>query len=156
MDTIKIRVKTSFGEIEVEGENPQEVIDSLKAFPEDFIEQVSVLVTSRLVPRQHQLTGIVEFTTEGPVIITQKKLTHYEAIGLILYASQGKRFTTAQITNLLEQSGLKCMVPARLYEMTKKGRVFKPDPPRPYYKLTVQGERWIEEETLPKLTAKRK
>ena len=43
------------------------------------------------------------------------------------------------------------MVPARLNEMTKRGIVFKPDPARPEFKLTTQGERWVEEEVLTKL-----
>ena len=43
------------------------------------------------------------------------------------------------------------MVPARLNEMTKRGLVFKPDPARPESKLTVQGEKWIEDEVLPRL-----
>ena len=43
------------------------------------------------------------------------------------------------------------MVPARLNEMTKRGIVFKPDPARPEFKLTAQGERWVEEEVLAKL-----
>jgi len=29
--------------------------------------------------------------------------------------------------------------------------VFKPDPARPEFKLTTQGERWVEEEVLTKL-----
>ena len=43
------------------------------------------------------------------------------------------------------------MVPARLNEMTKRGLVFKPNPSRPDYKLTVQGKKWVEDEVLPKL-----
>jgi hypothetical protein len=43
------------------------------------------------------------------------------------------------------------MVPARLNEMTKRGLVFKPDPGRPEFKLTLQGEKWVEEEVLPRL-----
>jgi hypothetical protein len=43
------------------------------------------------------------------------------------------------------------MVPARLNEMTKRRLVFKPDPARPEFKLTMQGEKWIEDELLPKL-----
>jgi len=29
--------------------------------------------------------------------------------------------------------------------------VFKPDPGRPEFKLTLQGEKWIEDEVLPRL-----
>jgi hypothetical protein len=151
---VEARIKAPFGEITVEGDSPQEVLSVLEAFPEDFLEKVSGLVSSRLVPSGAQLKGVVESTTEGPVIVTRESLTHYEAIGLTLYASSEKRNTAAQIQKLLESSGIKCMVPARLNEMTKRGQVFKPDPSRPEFKLTMQGERWIEDEILAKLRGK--
>jgi hypothetical protein len=155
MKRVEIRVKTPFGEIVVEGENPQEVLSLLEAFPKDFVENISNIVSSRLAPSAAaQLKGIIEFTTEGPVLIAREKLTHYEAIGLILYASEGRQNTAAQVQKLLESSGVKCMVPARLNEMTRRGQVFKPDPKRPEFKLTVQGERWIEDEVLARLRGK--
>ncbi|MDI6847614.1 MAG: hypothetical protein QMD23_05740 [Candidatus Bathyarchaeia archaeon] len=154
MKKVKARIKTPFGEIIIEGENPQEILEVLETFPEKFMEKVGDLVSSRLVPSGVQLKGIVEFTTEGPVIVTREKLTHYEAIGLVLYASEDKKNTAAQITMLLESSGIKSMVPARLNEMTKRGQVFKPDPSRPEFKLTVQGERWIEDDVLARLRGK--
>lgn len=154
MRKVEARIKTSFGEIIVEGENPQEILTLLEAFPEDFVEKVSNFVTSRIVPSGAQLKGIVEATTEGPVIIARENLTHYEAIGLTLYALDDKKSTAAQIQKLLESSGLKCMVPARLNEMTKRGQVFKPDPNRPEFRLTMQGERWIEDEVLARLRGK--
>lgn len=154
MNKVEARIKTPFGEIIVEGENPQEVLKILENFPDNFMQKVSELVSSRLIPSGAQLKGIVESTTEGPVIVAHENLTHYEAIGLTLYASEGKKNTAAQITKLLESSGIKCMVPARLNEMTKRGQVFKPDPNRPEFKLTIQGERWVDNEVLAKLRGK--
>jgi len=155
MKRVEVHIKTSFGEIVVEGENPQEVLSLLEAFPKDFVENISNMVSSKLVPSAAvQLKGIIEFTTEGPVLIAREKLTHYEAIGLILYASEGRQNTATQVQKLLESSGIKCMVPARLNEMVKRGQVFKPDPKRPEFKLTVQGERWIEDEVLARLRGK--
>ena len=154
MSKVEVRVKTPFGEIVVEAENPQEVLKILEAFPEGFVEKVGGFVQNRLTPSGAQLKGIVESTTEGPVIIARENLTHYEAIGLTLYASEGRKGTAAQITKLLESSGIKCMVPARLNEMTKRGQVFKPDPNRPEFKLTMQGERWVEDDVLAKLKSK--
>ena len=151
MNRVEARIKTPFGEIIVEGENPQEVLKILENFPDNFMQKVSELVSSRLIPSGVQLKGIVESTTEGPVIVAHENLTHYEAIGLTLYASEEKKNTAAQVTKLLESSGIKCMVPARLNEMTKRGQVFKPDPNRPEFKLTIQGERWVENEVLAKL-----
>jgi hypothetical protein len=151
---IETRIKTPFGEIVLGGENPQEILDMMSIFPQDFIEKLSNFVSSRVIPSGAQLKGIIESTTEGPVIVARENLTHYEAIGLTLYASEEKKGTAAQITKLLESSGIKCMVPARLNEMTKRGQVFKPDPNRPEFKLTMQGERWVEDDVLTRLRGK--
>jgi hypothetical protein len=154
MKKMQAKIKTPFGEIILEGEDPQEILDMLSTFPQDFMEKVSDFVSTRVVPSGAQLKGIIESTTEGPVIIARENLTHYEAIGLTLYASEEKKSTAAQITKLLESSGIKSMVPARLNEMTKRGQVFKPDPNRPEFKLTMQGERWIEDDVLARLRGK--
>lgn len=154
MKKMQAKIKTPFGEIILEGEDPQEILDMLSTFPQDFMERVSDFVSTRVVPSGAQLKGIIESTTEGPVIIARENLTHYEAIGLTLYASEEKKSTAAQITKLLESSGIKSMVPARLNEMTKRGQVFKPDPNRPEFKLTMQGERWIEDDVLTRLRGK--
>ena len=154
MKRIEARIKTSFGEVTIEGETPEEILSMLETIPENFVETLSDFVSSRLTPSGAQLKGIVETTTEGPVIVTRENLTHYEAVGLVLYASEKKKNTAAQVTKLLESSGIKSMVPARLNEMTKRGQVFKPDPNKPEFKLTIQGEKWIEEEVLSKLRGK--
>jgi len=153
MGKIKTHIKAPFGEIVLSAETPQEILQMLDSVPQDFLEKVNSLISTKLVPPSKiKLQGIVETTTEGPVITTREKITHYEAVGLLLFASENKTSTAAQLSRLLESSGIKCMVPARLNEMTKRGLVFKPNPSKPEFKLTVQGERWIEEEVLPKLS----
>jgi len=151
---IEARIKTPFGEVVIEGENPKEILSILETMPENFVEKLSDLVSNKLTPSGAQLKGIVEPTTEGPVIVTREKLTHYEAVGLVLYASNEKTNTAAQVTKLLESSGIKSMVPARINEMTKRGQVFKPDPNKPEFKLTIQGEKWVEDEVLSRLRGK--
>jgi hypothetical protein len=151
---IEARIKTPFGEVVIEGETPKEILSMLETMPENFVEKLSDFVSNRLMPSGAQLKGIVEPTTEGPVIVTREKLTHYEAVGLVLYASENKTNTASQISKLLESSGIKSMVPARLNEMTKRGQVFKPDPNKPDFKLTIQGEKWVEEEVISKLRGK--
>jgi predicted transcriptional regulator len=154
MKRIEARIKTPFGEVVIEGENPKEILSMLETMPENFVEKLSDFVSNKLTPSGAQLKGIVELTTEGPVIVTREKLTHYEAVGLVLYASEDKTNTAAQITRLLESSGIKSMVPARLNEMTKRGQVFKPDPSKTEFKLTIQGEKWIEDDVISKLRGK--
>lgn len=149
---LRIRVKTPFGEVVVEGDSAKEILELLRDMPPEFMEKISSLVSSKLTPPlRAQLEGIVEFTTDGPVITARGKFTHYEAIGLVLYASEGKTGTATQIGRLLQSSGVRSMVPARLNEMTKRGLVFKPDPKRPEFRLTTQGEKWVEENVVPKL-----
>jgi hypothetical protein len=152
MGKIRVRVKASFGEIVVEGESAQEILSTLKNMPPQFVNDICGLISAKLTPStQIMLDGIIEFTTEGPIITTREKLTHYEAIGLVLFASGENTSTAALLKKLLASSGIRSMVPARLNEMTKRGIVFKPDPTKPDFKLTTQGERWVEEEILEKL-----
>jgi len=151
---IEARIKTPFGEIVIEGESAQEILKTLETVPADFVEKLSDFVSNKVTPSGAQLKGIVEQTTEGPVVVTREKLTHYEAVGLTLYASQDKTGTASQVTKLLESSGIKSMVPARLNEMTKRGQVFKPDPNKPEFRLTIQGEKWVEDEVLSRLRGK--
>ncbi len=154
MKRIEARIKTAFGEVVIEGETSQEILSVLESIPENFVERLYDFVSKRLTPSGAQLKGIIEPTTEGPLIVTRENLTHYEAVGLVLYASEERKNTAAQVTKLLEASGIKSMVPARLNEMTKRGQVFKPDPSKPEFKLTIQGEKWIEDEVLSKLRGK--
>jgi len=154
MKRIEARIKTSFGEVVIEGESPQEIMNMLEIIPENFVENLSDFVSNRLNPSGAQLKGIIESTTEGPVIVTRENLTHYEAVGLVLYASEEHKNTAAHVTKLLESSGIKSMVPARLNEMTKRGQVFKPDPKMPEFKLTIQGEKWVEADVISKLRGK--
>jgi hypothetical protein len=152
MAKVRVRVKAPFGEVVIEGETAQEILKILKTMPPQFVNEVGELISSNLTPSlKTQLDGIIELTTEGPIITTREKLTHYEAIALILFASDDNSSTASQIKRLLASSGIRSMVPARLNEMTKRGIVFKPDPARPEFKLTTQGERWVNEEVLTKL-----
>ena len=152
MAKVRVRVKAPFGEVVIEGETAQEILKILKTMPPQFVNEVGELVSSNLTPSlKTQLDGVIELTTEGPIITTREKLTHYEAIALILFASDDNSSTASQIKKLLASSGIRSMVPARLNEMTKRGIVFKPDPGRPEFKLTTQGERWVDEEVLAKL-----
>jgi len=155
MGKITVRVKTPFGEVVIEDDSAQEVLKTLKTMPPQFVNEISSLISANLTPSlKTLLEGIIEITTEGPIITTREKLTHYEAIGLVMFASDNHTSTANQIKQLLASSGIKSMVPARLNEMTKRGIVFKPDPASPDFKLTTKGENWIKEKILPKIKKK--
>ena len=101
---------------------PKKSFDMLGTIPENFVEKLSDFVSNRLTPSGAQLKGSSNPQPKAcPVIVTRENLTDYEAVGLVLYASQERKNTAAQVTKLLESSGVKSMVPARLNEMTKGG-----------------------------------
>ncbi len=151
MGKIQARIKTSFGEIVVEEDGAEELVRTLRTLPADFVHNLEFIVAARTfsVPAR-AFEGIIEFAKEGPILTSKSRLTHYEAIGLILYASNERTNSATQISRLLERSGLRPRVSSRLNEMAKRGLVYKPDPTEAGWRLTAQGERWIEEIVLPK------
>jgi hypothetical protein len=155
MAKIRAHIKTGFGELVIEGESPQELLKTLEGLTPEFLNEMGKVVSLKLAsPVKAQLEGIVELTTEGPVITTREKISHYEAIGLILYASNEKTATSNQINALLKSSAIKANPGARLVEMAKRKLVFKPDPKFPKWKLTAEGERWIKTKVLSRLRQK--
>jgi len=157
MGKIKAQIKTSFGEIVVEGETAEDVLKILRGLPEEFVGEIETLVSRKIsFSRRVSLVGVIEYTEDGPIItsgaISRAKLTHYEAIGLILYASEMRVNTSSRIRRLLEHSGIKSQVSSRLNEMAKRGLVYKPNLSKSNWKLTAEGERWIREKVLSKLT----
>ena len=75
MNRIQAKIKTPFGEVVIEGDTPQEILSMLELVPENFVEKLSDFVSNRLIPSGAQLKGIVEPTTEGPVIVTRENPT---------------------------------------------------------------------------------
>lgn len=152
MQRIRLSLKTDFGEIEVSGKNPQEILDALDWLDQEFVKKVnkkiSEFVTSQV---EKKFKGILCVGKEGPVIVTKKKLSHYEAIGLILYASKDNLASSRKLRELLIESGKKVTVPARINEMRKRGHIFKPNSKSSEYKLSTKGIKWIEENLLPSL-----
>jgi len=155
MGKVRLSVKTSFGEVSVEGETVEEVLRLLDGLS-GLAEKIGALFPARpgsAIVSTAALRDVVELTSEGPIIVAKKKMSQYEAIGLLLYAVEGRTATASRLRRLLEASGMTgVQVPARLNEMRKRGLVFKPDPSKPDWKLTAQGERWIEEDVLSKLS----
>jgi hypothetical protein len=152
MNQISILIKTSFGEIQIIGDSKSEILDALEDLNQEFIAELNEKI-SRLIETQAKddLKGIIDIGRDGPVIVSKKRLTHYEAIGLILYCMRDQQGSSRQISKRLTASGKKVTVPARLHEMRKRGHVFKPVERAPYYKLSTKGVKWIEEELIPSI-----
>lgn len=155
MARITCAIKTPFGEIRVSGESPDEVLDALQILDHVFVKEINEKVSDILTTQaKDDLKGVVEVGRDGPIIVTKKKLSHYECIGLVLYSMRDHQSSSRGISRRLSASGKKVTVPARLHEMRKRGHIFKPVDKAPYYKLSTKGVKWIEEEVIPPLTKK--
>jgi hypothetical protein len=100
------------------------------------------------------LEGIIEWSVDGPLIVASEKakLSQYEAIGLLLYAFKEQKADPKTLALLLQNSGIKVSnVSARLKEMADSGKVFKPDPKDVVWKLSAQGQMWVEKTVIPKV-----
>ena len=155
MPKFSLAIKTTFGEIKVSGESPEEIITALDNLPKSFIidinERVSLINEHE---SQDKLKGLVEIRQNKPVILYKDEISHYESIGLLLFSMKDFQSSSRELRDCLKISGKKIVVPARLNEMMKRGYVFKPNSRERYYKLTSKGVKWIEDEVLPKLKEK--
>ncbi len=126
----------------------------IETLPKDFIGELESTISVKTVSTMGLMpTGVIESTNEGPIIVSNAKLTHYEAVGLILYASDERTNTANQIGRLLEYSGIRPKTSSRLNEMAKRGWVYKPNPSESGWRLTAQGEKWMKETVLPKMSS---
>lgn len=145
---LRIVVKRPFGNIELEGKSIDEIVESLRAFPEwlDIIDKL-VLKAALQEPSaemEETLSGLVVFSKDGPLVsLSREEVSDKEAIALILYAQGSEKLEPKEVGRLLELSGRPSAgFGARLSEMRREGLVVKEDGS---YKLSVIGKRWIED-----------
>ncbi len=155
MPKITLTVKTQFGDIQVAGENPEELLNGLDWLTQEYVtllnEKVSGLVSKQALDH---LKDVVEIRRDGPILVCKEEISHYEAIGLLLYAMKGYQATGKELKASLDESGRKVIVPARLHEMVKKGLLFRPEGRGGIYKMTAKGVKWVEKEVLPPIQEK--
>jgi hypothetical protein len=150
---LKVTIKTSYGAMEVSGESTEEVKEGLGWLTHELISQINERASEVAASEaEDSLNGIIRVDREGPTIVSREELSHYEAIGLILYAMKNFEATSKQIRERLVSSGKKVTVAARLHEMRTRGHVFKPEKKGSMYKLTSKGVKWIEEDVLRRLS----
>jgi hypothetical protein len=140
----RVIIKREYGDVEIEGDSLDELIEGLESFPE------WLAIIDRLVmgPEEREdirsLEGLIEITSEGPsVIVPRDELSSKEAIGLILYAIDPEPMEPKEIGRLLKISGqASAGYGSRLSEMKREGIVVKEDNA---YRLSVAGRNWVEE-----------
>jgi len=148
----KLIIKNQIYDFEIGGESISEILEALRDLDKGFLDEAREIVSSIMKASVDEgLRDIVEVRHDGPLIVAKKDLSHYEAIGVVLYCFKDHQATSRQIKERLAASGKKVTVPARLNEMVRKGLVFKPEERGSFYKLSTKGLKWVEEEVLPRL-----
>ena len=147
MGRYRLRIKREFGEFEVEGATLDEILESLKGLPK-ALREVDAILSKPSLGQRVSLRGIIESTTDGPVLTVPKdRISDKEALAVLLYSLTSAR--SSELYRLLNLSGkLSPGAPSRLSEMKREGLVIK-DGDR--YKLTMAGIRMVEENVIPRL-----
>jgi len=140
---VRLVIHRSYGNLEVEADTFDELINSLREFPE-WSDVIDGLVTSStMVEEKEVLAGVVEHTKEGPsIVVPKERLTNKEAIGILLYAKEPEGMKPQEVGRLLSLSGfLSLGYGSRLSELRREGNLYKDGDS---YRLSAQGKRWIE------------
>ncbi|WP_455278343.1 hypothetical protein [[Eubacterium] cellulosolvens] len=141
---VRLVLHRSYGDIELEGDSFDEIIERIKEFPE-WLEVIDTMIStqSTAVGEKDILSGIVQITTEGPVLtVTRDKLTDREAVATLLYAMEPQGLRPKELSRLLSLSGfLSVGFASRLSELKREGLAYREGDT---YKLTVAGKQWVE------------
>jgi len=141
---VKLVLHRSYGDIELEGDSFDEIIERIKEFPE-WLEVIDTMIStqSSAVGEKDILSGLVQITTEGPVLtVTRDKLTDREAVATLLYAMEPQGLRPKELSRLLSLSGfLSVGFASRLSGLKREGLAYREGDT---YKLTVAGKQWVE------------
>ena len=162
MGKFYVTIRTKFGEISVEGDSSKEVLELVKeaiSLESDITAIIPAEILAPSVPQlpttKKELEGIIEVTSDGrpQIIVSPKKLTAKDVIGLLLYFKRPEGLLLSELEELMSLSWKAVKQPyiaANLGQM--KGLILKEGSRGAFiYKLSGLGRNWIKNTLLPKL-----
>lgn len=143
---VRVIVRRLYGNIEIEGESLDELVEGLETFPE-WLAVIDKLIAIPEAPPsegENPLEGIVELTSEGPQLIVPKdRVSNKEAISLLLYTQDPTPIEPKQIGRLLNLSGHSSAgFGSRLSEMRREGIILREGQG---YRISVAGKKAVED-----------
>ena len=141
---VRVIVKRSYGNVEVEGESLDEVVEGLESFPEWLAVIDNLISIPEEAEEEKNLLGIIEITTDGPQLTVSKdRVNTKEAISLLLYAQDPNTVEPRKIGRLLNLSGHGSTgFGSRLSEMRREGSILKEGEG---YRLSGAGKKSVED-----------
>lgn len=141
---VKLTLHRPYGNVEIEGESFDEIIEKMQDFPE-WLDVIDSIISKQLSETEieESLKGVIESTADGPVIVVPRdRITDREAVGLLLHVSN-RGLRPKDLGRYLSLSGfLSAGFASRISELKREGFAIKEGDA---YKLTVAGKRWVEE-----------
>ena len=170
MGKFHVTIRTKFGEIHVEGDSREELLDLVKEAMA-FVDDIETLIPEEkvapsippLAPAptvRKELEGVIEVTADGhpQILVRPETLTAREVIGLLLYWKHPEGLLIGELTNLVSLNWKAVGQPyvaANVGQM--KGLLLREGPRGRYvFKLSGSGKSWVENDLLPKLRGEKK
>lgn len=166
MGKFHVKIRTKFGEISVNGDSSEEILDLVKEalnlekdvdalIPEEKL--VSPMPTTPAPPTaaKKELEGIIEVTTDGrpQITVPPERLTGKDVIGLLLFWKYPQGLSTNELKDLASLSWKSVdqgTIAARIADL--KGLIIKEGHKGKFvYKLSGTGKSWVERNLLPRL-----
>ncbi len=142
----RVIVRRPYGNIEVEGESLDELVEGLETFPEWLAVIDKLIAIPEATPNEGEnpLEGVIELTSDGPQLIVPKdRVSNKEAISLLLYAQDPTPLEPKQIGRLLNLSGHNSAgFGSRLSEMRREGVILREGQG---YRISVAGKKIVED-----------
>jgi hypothetical protein len=172
MGKIILTIKTSLGEISVEGDSPTDLRNTLLSLgiSEESINKLLETVKQRLqtpelpipvsvAPSKPEVIGVIEYGSDGipHITVSPDKLTAKEVIGLLLYAKSPNPISMSELAELVVNNWKSVEMPYVSSNLNMmKAFVIKEGSRGSFsYKLSGSGRNWVENELLPKLKLKK-
>ena len=143
---VRVVVSRSYGNIEIEGDSLDELVEGLETFPEwlTVIDNLIAIPEGPLGEEENLLEGIIESTSEGPQLIVPKEnVSSKEAISLLLYTQDPTPIEPRHVGRLLSLSGHSSAgYGSRLSEMRREGTILREGQG---YRISAIGKKGVEE-----------
>ena len=157
----RLKVKTDFGEVSIEGESLRDLKDSLSemGIPQSGIERILDTVRDKLqpvpppsisisvAPSKPELRGVVEFRSDGTphIIVPTSDLRGREVIALLLYAKSPNAISMSELTSLMSENWKSVkMTTTSGYLSYMRAYIIKEGTRGAYtYRLSGSGKNWV-------------
>jgi hypothetical protein len=173
MGKFRLKIKTYYGEINIEGDSfsdfknslgemgiSSEIVDSVINAAVSSIERkdVTISIPAPITPSKPEQSGIIEYLSDGTphISVSTDKLSAKDVIGLLLYAKSPNAVSSTELTQLVSNNWRSTDIYTVSSNLSKmRAYVIKEGSRGSFsFRLSGSGKIWVENELLPQLKPK--